>query len=322
MTERRARMRYDAPVPDAHADPASETRLKGRPTRGHDRAHSGCLVVFSLPFVAAGVAISGAGLGFWPLKSKADAPMWVVTSGGAIFAVAGLLVLWRGIWQMWDSARRRTILRTRPGEPWLADHTWSARCATDGNVAQCVGAFCGAAFLFVFLLPFNWWAFFSREGNFFVIGIVGIFDACNLLAFGMGLYYVARLWKFGAATLVFHRFPFFLGDTMEATFRTSADVRSLKRLVFTLRCLREQVDAEAKGSGLNLAVFEIWKEERTVEPPTREIPVSFRLPSEAHYSTELQIVTPRYWELEVTGEAPGVDFGAKFLVPVYVNPRP
>ncbi|MEK7467200.1 MAG: hypothetical protein AAB074_07300 [Planctomycetota bacterium] len=305
----------DAPVPPSH-----EVRLKDRTPKGQARAHSGFLIVFSLPFIAAGVMLTGAGLRLWPLKGESNSPAWVIASGGSMFAIAGLLVLWRGIWQIWDMARRKEILLTRPGEPWLADHPWSARSATDGNAGQAAGSFFAAAFLFVFLIPFNWWAFLSSEGNFFVVGVVGIFDLVMIGVFGQGLYYLARLWKFGASTLVFRRFPFFLGDTLEADFRTSADVRSLKNLVFTLRCLREQVDAEATGSGLNLAVFEIWKEVRVVEPPSREIPVSFRLPAESHFATERQTVTPRYWELEVAGEAPGVDFGARFLVPVYADP--
>ena len=317
MTERRARMHYDDRVNESQAH---EVSLKGRTPRGRARAGSGFLIVFSLPFIAAGGALTGAGLGFWPLKGKANAPLWIIAAGGSIFALAGLAVLWHGIWQIRDNARRALLLRTRPSEPWLADHRWSARAATDGNLGQSAGSFFAAAFLALFLAPFNWWAFFSREGNLFVIAVVGIFDVVNLLILGQGVYILIRYLKFGTSTLVFRRFPFFLGDTVEADFRTSADMRQLKRLVFTLRCLREQVDAEAKGTGLNLAVFEIWKEERVVEPPSREIPVSFRLPAEAHFSTELPIVTPRYWELEVTGEAPGVDFGAQFLLPVYVDP--
>jgi hypothetical protein len=313
MTERRARMHYDEPVPE----PEMETRLTDRTPRGQPRTYAGCLIPFSLPFIASGITLGGGALGLWPLKGDENAPMGVLTAGGAVFVVAGLFMLGRGIWQLRDNARRDSMRRSRPSEPWLADHPWSARAAGDTTLGQSATAFMMAAFLAIFLVPFNWCAFFSGDTNVLLAAIVAFFDLITLLIIGKGTYLLIRFLKFGSSTLVFRRFPFFLGDTLEADFRTSADVRSLKSLVFTLRCIREQVDAQAAGSGLNLAVFEVWKDVRVVEPPAGEIPVSVRLPAETHFSTELQTQTPRYWELEVTGEAPGVDFGARFLVPVY-----
>lgn len=315
MTGSRARMRYDRDV-----NPAHEVRLKDRHARGRQTTHPGCMVAFSLPFIGAGLAAIGGALGWVPMESSPDSPAWIAAAGGAIFALAGLLLFAGGIRQALDNSRRADLRRMRPSEPWLADHPWSARAAGDGNGAAAIGGLFGFAFLQLFLAPFNWWAFASDHGNLFVVAVVSLFDLVSLAVLGHGLYHLARVLKYGRSQLVFRRFPFFLGDTVEADFRTSADVRPIRRLVFTLRCLREQVDAQAAGSGVTMAVFEIWKEERVVEPPSREVPVSFRLPAEAHFSTELAIATPRYWELEVTGEAPGVDFGAKFLVPVYARP--
>ena len=37
------------------------------------------------------------------------------------------------------------------------------------------------------------------------------------------------------------------------------------------------------------------------------------------YSTGLGERPPRYWELEIEGNAPGVDYKAGFLVPVYAH---
>jgi len=34
-------------------------------------------------------------------------------------------------------------------------------------------------------------------------------------------------------------------------------------------------------------------------------------------STRMSGEVPRYWELVVSGEAPGVDYGAVFLLPIY-----
>ena len=51
-----------------------------------------------------------------------------------------------------------------------------------------------------------------------------------------------------------------------------------------------------------------------------EVPVSFDLPS-GDYGTRLAEAPARYWELAVVADTPGLDFTAKFLVPVYSPDR-
>jgi hypothetical protein len=46
------------------------------------------------------------------------------------------------------------------------------------------------------------------------------------------------------------------------------------------------------------------------------VPIELSLPR-GPYETRLADRPPRYWELEVRGEATGADFGATFLLPVY-----
>ena len=47
-----------------------------------------------------------------------------------------------------------------------------------------------------------------------------------------------------------------------------------------------------------------------------EIPISIRLP-EGDYASRLLESPRRYWELEVKAETPGIDYAARFLIPVY-----
>ncbi len=49
------------------------------------------------------------------------------------------------------------------------------------------------------------------------------------------------------------------------------------------------------------------------------LPIELPLPR-GPYETRLADHAPRHWELEVRGEARGVDFGAMFLLPVYAAP--
>ena len=52
--------------------------------------------------------------------------------------------------------------------------------------------------------------------------------------------------------------------------------------------------------------------------PGRPLELRFDLPSHVP-GCALSERPPRYWELEVTGQAPGIDYGGSFLVPVYVR---
>ena len=51
-----------------------------------------------------------------------------------------------------------------------------------------------------------------------------------------------------------------------------------------------------------------------------EVPVSFDLPM-GDYGTRLAEAPARYWELAVLADTPGLDFSAKFLIPVYGQGR-
>jgi hypothetical protein len=51
-----------------------------------------------------------------------------------------------------------------------------------------------------------------------------------------------------------------------------------------------------------------------------EVPVSFDLPP-GEYGTRLAEPPARYWELTVVADTAGLDFSAKFLMPVYARGR-
>ncbi len=68
--------------------------------------------------------------------------------------------------------------------------------------------------------------------------------------------------------------------------------------------------------------FELYGQNGVLEKddlgPCGEVEISFRLPVDPDYLTDIAKLPPRYWELEVNGEVEGEDFLGLFLVPVYL----
>lgn len=99
-------------------------------------------------------------------------------------------------------------------------------------------------------------------------------------------------------------------------------------IVFTLRCVEEVPEmSRYQSSRSHGNASPRWVRYQTyaltfeVEGPGRHLagsagPVAFPLPPRARV-TDMTAEHPRYWELEVHADTPGVDFRATYLVPVY-----
>jgi hypothetical protein len=130
--------------------------------------------------------------------------------------------------------------------------------------------------------------------------------------------------KYGRARLAFPSFPFFLGDTLTARLGTSRAIGEFKKLTFTLRCIEERTETRRSGTRTSIQTVcdQLWAEEVALGAGAvregNEITVRFELP-EGDYGTRLSDSPARYWELAVTADTPGLDFSARFLVPVYAR---
>ena len=102
-------------------------------------------------------------------------------------------------------------------------------------------------------------------------------------------------------------------------------IRGAKEIKATLQCIEEKY--EIRGSGDNrksvVVSYHVYSESKDFPNYSAEnygplqIPLKFDLPEGEQYRTELSNRPPRYWELELKAETPGIDFSKTFLVPVY-----
>lgn len=215
-------------------------------------------------------------------------------------------------------------------EPWLDDHPWRREGATDesgrdvrnallgGGLLTAVAAVVGALFLpevpaEMVLVPAMVVAGFLLGGFWFL---------------GTSVVTLLRRSRHGVAEVRFGRFPFFLGEPLEVTLvRDGAQVR-LTGLHARLTCVEEvwgrpmghADDPIGRATHRSLERRDRWSETRPVRGTFgARVPIRFDLPPPGPgvSRTELSAQLPRYWELELWADLPGLDFQAVFLLPVY-----
>lgn len=281
--------------------------LRGHAARS-SAGPSGCLgFVFGLIFMGAG---AGVFIVSRTEMSGKNAPDSIIAAVGAVFFLAGLLVFLSAF-----RLRRRKNVH----DPLLADYPWIKSHAAHNAFGAGVKGLFGAGFLALFLTPFNGWAFLSDDSHFMVVFVVGIFDLILLLLLGHCGYLMLRGLKYGTSRLRFASFPYVLGKKLTAQFESPRRIEA-ESIEATLRCVQEAY--EVRGTGKNrstqVVCYQVYADVqhlRTPSGPTR-LDLSFDLP-DGDFETKLSERPPRYWELEVRSETPGIDYAATFLVPVY-----
>jgi len=303
--------------------------LVGRTSRGLATA-SGCgpafLMIFGLPFMGVGVVGALVANGTIALRRQSGLPGWLGWAVSLIFFLPGAFVFVQGLKGLFDAARVKRLRQRHPHEPWLVEYPWDPQgVAADsrGGILSQLGV---TAFLAVFLAPFNYFVFFGPEASDIPLmprGIVAFFDLIPLLLVA-GI--VTTLWhgaKYGRSRLAFDSFPFYLGERLGARFSTSHAFGEFNRMTFTLRCVEENAETyrtTSNSSSTRVRCDQLWADEIVLERGGafyhEAFPLAFKLP-DGDLGSRLVDSPSRYWELEVKADTPGLDFAARFLVPVY-----
>jgi hypothetical protein len=289
---------------------------------------SGCVVaffiIFGLPFLAAGVALALLPREAFRPDDGGDLPPWLPWCLALLFSGAGLFLGGKGVLAVIERSRLKARRERHPQEPWRADHPWDPAGASYSPGASLPGQLAALAFMTFLLAPFNYFTFYEPREDMplWARALVVLFDVVlALVLVGIALTVVHQA-KYGRARLVFQSFPFFLGDALSARLGTSRPIGHFKKLTFTLRCIEERTETRRSGNKTTIRTVcdQLWADEVALEGGAaregHEVPVRFDLP-EGDYGTRLSKAPARYWELAVAADTPGLDFAAKFLVPVY-----
>lgn len=307
--------------------------LLGQTPRGTSGG-SGCagafFIAFGLPFMAAGVVLALIARGeLRPTQGGEPVPTWLPWSLALLFFGAGaFLALKLGVGSLVDRSRLRARRALHPDEPWRADHSWDPAGATHSPGSSLPGQLAVAVFMAALLAPFNYFSFYAPPPDIptWARVLVGFFDLILILVVVGIVSTLVQQAKYGRARLAYQSFPFFLGDKLTAHLGSSRPIGQFKKMTFTLRCIEERTETtrSAGKTTIRTVCDHLWSDEVTLEGGAvregNEVPVSFDLPS-GDYGTRLAEPPARYWELAVVADTPGLDFSARFLVPVYGRGR-
>ncbi len=273
-------------------------------------------ILFGLVFVAVGGGVCY--VAYSDVGGK-NAPVEIIAAVGVVFAVAGLFVAGQAVRGTMARARLSKVM-----DPVLGDYPWVRTHASHNSYGKAVSGFVGFLFMGLFLVPFNWWAFMSGSGGFFVTAIVGLFDVLLVAILWTAIHSLSQATKYGTSALRFEAFPFLLGQHLGARFECSRRIDSDKGIQVTLRCIEEAIETRGPKSDRSRQVvsYQVYGDSLQIDAKdaaagtATKFAIDFELP-EADLETQLNRQPPRYWEVEVKSETPGVDFAATFLVPVY-----
>jgi hypothetical protein len=145
-------------------------------------------------------------------------------------------------------------------------------------------------------------------------------DVALLAVLGRGGYLLARRIKYGVARAVYGRFPFRPGTTLELHVEAPAALPQHAVATATLRCVEERYPPDRNGRKQAFVLcYEVYRDTAPAKPVgggVRTLRVRFDLPRDVPV-TDLSSRPGRYWEVELEAATDGVDYAARFMVPVY-----
>ncbi len=209
-----------------------------------------------------------------------------------------------------------------PDEPWRWREEWAAGPITDSTRQQTIAAWFVAVLWNAVALPSNVLAIQAamRSGQqalwlVTILGAVGI----GLLVHAVVLSLRHR--RFGASALELETWPGFLGGTLAGRLRASLDLHTVPRIPVTLRCVK----VSPRGAGGPATEEVLWESRLVVvrtfpDGPFTVIHFAFRLPADMPPSAPLPSPDGVVWRLEARTDVPGVEYEARFEVPVFAPP--
>lgn len=319
-----AAIRSKFPPVEIEGGPAG-VQLSGRQSRSATTIHGWPSLILGLPFVGVGLTIIAVAAGYITIRHSGGrhVPSWFLATIGAVFAWAGLSFVVHGLRGARRTARSQRLRATHPGEPWRWDHAWDERGSTDDTGARAGQSLYAAVFMSVFLAPFHWIGFVAPDGM-LMFGIVALlFDIAIVALIGRAVYLFARRLKYGSGRALFNRFPFRPGSTLELHVEAPRALPQHAVANATLRCIQERYVRSGSGEDATVSV-ECFGLYRDVAPApwasagagVRSLRVRFDLPRDVPI-TDLASRPCRYWEVDVEASTDGVDYAARYLVPVY-----
>lgn len=295
------------------------TRGPIAPVRTSPAAAAGCLMIFSVPFMVAGVFLLYQAIRSATLGAGADAIP--TAAGGVVFAVVGLTLL------IGSRATRRKgeELEARraaaPGQPWLWREDWASRRIPDTGRTQAATLFGFALIWNLISLPAAWFAIQGLlHGGDAAGWLVLLFPAVGSVLLVAASYSALQARRYGRSMLELSAVPAPVGRELAGTIHVSRGLEPEHGVQVTLSCIRVVVSGSGKSRSTREQI--LWQDEQSVADLTRTydgvgIPVRVAIPADAEACDDSDLSNRVLWRLVARATTPGVDYAATFEVPVF-----
>ena len=214
-------------------------------------------------------------------------------------------------------------LRERhPDEPWRWRPDWAS------GVIRCAHAH-SAMFLWAIACVWNLlsapilWAVpeeFAKENHLIAVGL--LFPTVGVGLLVLAIRETLRWRRYGRSDLVLDTLPGVVGGRFAGTVQLGASVGTEGAFETTLSCVRIRVS----GAGKNRSRREdlLWQDEDRLEasacqggPRGTAVPIAFSIPAGQQPSSPEPGRDIVEWRLDVRATIPGIDYQARFVVPVF-----
>ena len=275
------------------------------------RAGFGCIALFLLPFLAAGVLTMYAG--FKEYSRGGPPERWLVPMvvGGA-FAIFAL-----GFAAMPLYTMRRTQADAAALEQGVAVDRGGAT-----GVSLLVFAILWNAIAFPIGYLFLWRRVPAGDSiPTWALALVVIFPVIGVLLLVAAAYQLLRRHKYGSSRLMFDHLPVATGTTFHGDIDTHMQDAPESGFTLRLMCIHRVVS----GSSRNRSAREdiVWADEQTVSsgsamrnPLGTRIPFTFTIPDDARPTDERNADDSIVWRIGVKAQTAGIDYAADFQFPV------
>ena len=242
---------------------------------------------------------------------------------GLLFLTAFVALAAFGIRHALRKMRERQQLQAQhPGQPWMWRHDWADRAIHDEEAVQAGFLWAFGLLWLVISLPALYVLRANADRDRIVMIFFALFPIAGIGVWSVAAYLTLRRRKYGASICNLQRVPVAVGSTFRG--EVQARVREIPEhgLQVRLACVRRIVRSTGKGSSTREVV--LWQDEQTVgsgaampHPEGMRIPVQFAIPPDCEPTDDSNRRDSILWRLEVRADVPGIDYLARFALPVF-----
>ncbi len=287
-------------------------------------------IVFGAVMFAAGCWVGLIASGY--VGGTKNAPDWVLWAAAVVFLAGGALMIGYGVMELIQRNRGKRDALLHSGEDWRADYVWANSDSLPGMKSRdsgrwgmhvmgllMVGCFTGISTWVSMTAPASGVRYFlwTMTGVMYLVQLVVVIWIAKMVLRGI---------RYGSPRMVYESMPVRPGEMVTGTVMCPRGFRMLDRISITLRYVVESFERVSDRESKSRIVCRGKVHDSWVIDDVRaqlggigtegQIPIAFLIPEDGE-DTNVSDRPARFWDLEVRGEARGVDFVHRFAVPVY-----